>query len=394
MQILVDCCNYFLNNHNNGDIAIYQVFVKRIKHFWPNAEIDWITRDPDLIRKSIPEVKPLFLRQLHHWQLFEATHQPMMPCFQPTISRWMKLSLTDKVKKILVERHFQPTISGWVKNSFTERVKKIILECRFSPIDEAHDIDLFLRKLRNANIVVALGGGCFSDNFADHARGLLDTLAGGLAFGKTTALMCAGFETISNESLIAKAKSVIPHLQLITCREPSIGPKILSSFGVSNGQVHVTGDDAIELAYNLRTEQIGNALGINIRQTDYSGVDNKLIRLIRSAVQEAGRKFNAPLLCLPISVFGPSDIESVKKITLGYDGFVDAGKKLDNPKHVICQTGKCRIVITGSYHAAVCALAQGIPVVAIAYSLHYMTKFTGLAAQFQGGCTIVNSKRT
>ena len=56
---------------------------------------------------------------------------------------------------------------------------------------------------------------------------------------------------------------------------------------------------------------------------------------------------------------------------------------------VIEQAGRCRIVITGAYHAAVFALSQGIPVVGLA-SDDYSAKFLGLQDQFGLGCETVS----
>jgi polysaccharide pyruvyl transferase WcaK-like protein len=51
--------------------------------------------------------------------------------------------------------------------------------------------------------------------------------------------------------------------------------------------------------------------------------------------------------------------------------------------------GRCRLVVTGSYHAAVFALAQGIPAVTLSNSRYYDGKFTGLAEMFGVGCRVV-----
>ncbi len=52
--------------------------------------------------------------------------------------------------------------------------------------------------------------------------------------------------------------------------------------------------------------------------------------------------------------------------------------------------GGCRVVLAGSYHAAVFALSQGVPVVAVHASDYYQVKFTGLAAMFPGGLSLVD----
>jgi chromosome segregation ATPase len=49
-------------------------------------------------------------------------------------------------------------------------------------------------------------------------------------------------------------------------------------------------------------------------------------------------------------------------------------------------------VLTTSYHAAVFALAQGIPTVCITDSLHYRTKMDGLVHQFGSACTVVATR--
>ncbi|MGH9559873.1 MAG: hypothetical protein ACRD3S_00330, partial [Terracidiphilus sp.] len=46
--------------------------------------------------------------------------------------------------------------------------------------------------------------------------------------------------------------------------------------------------------------------------------------------------------------------------------------------------------VTGSYHAGVFALAQGIPVVGLIRSAYYEQKFKGLQAQFPGGCRVLD----
>jgi colanic acid/amylovoran biosynthesis protein len=56
---------------------------------------------------------------------------------------------------------------------------------------------------------------------------------------------------------------------------------------------------------------------------------------------------------------------------------------------LIARVGTCRIVVTGSYHAGVFALSQGIPAVCVFNCEYYENKFRGLAAQFGVGCTVI-----
>jgi colanic acid/amylovoran biosynthesis protein len=63
--------------------------------------------------------------------------------------------------------------------------------------------------------------------------------------------------------------------------------------------------------------------------------------------------------------------------------------RFETPAELVRRVGRCRVVVTGTYHGAVFALAQGIPAVGLAQSEMYFDKFRGLAAQFGDGCQIV-----
>ena len=53
----------------------------------------------------------------------------------------------------------------------------------------------------------------------------------------------------------------------------------------------------------------------------------------------------------------------VERLLDGYAPVAISDSAVDSPLRVIEEIGHCRIVITGSYHAGVFALSQGIPVV-------------------------------
>jgi colanic acid/amylovoran biosynthesis protein len=55
----------------------------------------------------------------------------------------------------------------------------------------------------------------------------------------------------------------------------------------------------------------------------------------------------------------------------------------------VARAGGCRVVVAGSYHAAVFALAQGVPAVGVARSPYYATKMEGLRERFGGRFEVV-----
>jgi polysaccharide pyruvyl transferase WcaK-like protein len=57
------------------------------------------------------------------------------------------------------------------------------------------------------------------------------------------------------------------------------------------------------------------------------------------------------------------------------------------------RAARCRVLVAGSYHAALFALAQGVPAVSVAASPYYLDKFLGLQAQFGRWCRVVRVDR-
>lgn len=97
------------------------------------------------------------------------------------------------------------------------------------------------------------------------------------------------------------------------------------------------------------------------------------------------------MIPVPISgVPGEADAETIRQLLHGYEQQpVDCDEEVDTPLKVIRRIQRCRVVVSGSYHAAVFALAMGIPAIGLAGSAYYEDKFLGLADQFGPGCGVV-----
>ncbi len=176
---------------------------------------------------------------------------------------------------------------------------------------------------------------------------------------------------------------------MLALRESRTGLPLLNAMAIDSSNVVVTGDDAIEQAYNERPEQLGEAIGVNVRVSNYSNVSDKLLAEVRSTLLRFARKHNAPIVPVPIAIQEQvSDVDSIAQLVGDYERY-EGRDKYETPLHVIRQVGRCRIVFAGSYHAAVFALAQGIPAVCLAVSDYYFDKFTGLAEQFGAGCRVI-----
>ena len=111
---------------------------------------------------------------------------------------------------------------------------------------------------------------------------------------------------------------------------------------------------------------------------------------LREPLQQIARSVGAPLRAIPISRL-PDEADALQAEILfeGYDLVEYPDSPIDTPLGVIDEIKHCRLVVTGSYHAGVFALAQGIPVIGLVATEYYQWKFDGLAHQFGEGCRVL-----
>jgi colanic acid/amylovoran biosynthesis protein len=173
---------------------------------------------------------------------------------------------------------------------------------------------------------------------------------------------------------------VLKRVNLICLRETVTGLKLIDSLGVPQENVVVTGDDAIDTACSRRARQVGNAIEVS----------REVLDVVRCPLLEAASILNAALLPLPISRYPEEDDLAVCRFLFeGYNLVQESDYDLSLVEAIIDQIGRCRVVVTTSYHGGVFTLSQGIPVVAWVKSKYFATKLYGLANQFGVGCEVV-----
>ena len=165
---------------------------------------------------------------------------------------------------------------------------------------------------------------------------------------------------------------------------------MMDSLGVASDRVIMTGDDAIEMAYEARPSGWGNAIGVSLRIAGYTEVGQSYIERVRSPLQRAGRQHKSLLIGLPTSSnVKEADLEIIRQILKGYDKVSINWRRFDSPMNLIQQVGRCRLVVTGTYHPAVFALAQGIPAIGLVKSITYINKFSALQDEFGPALQII-----
>lgn len=363
MRILLENSGYPLTNM--GDLAMLQVAAVRLRNLWPSSLIQVITNAPDKLAKFCPEVTPLLSPSHSLW---------FHPIFKQLYD-FMPSSLIQHFPEY--EWNLQMRGFSLVRSLFLGKLKE-------------KRIESFLAAVYSADLVVACGGGYINDVFNKKAFRSLGILGIATKLGKPTVMLGQGLGPLENPKLRAKARKVLSHVNLVTLREMRCGIPLLNSLNLSHIPVITTGDDAIELAYEARGTQLGNGIGINLRMSDYAKTDTKQVETIRLVLQNTANIKDVRLIPIPISQSqSNSDVTAIQKLLLGYDNASDGGKSLDTPLKVIEQVRQCRVVVTGSYHAAVFALSQGIPVIGLANSEYYIDKFMGLSDQFGNGCEVI-----
>jgi polysaccharide pyruvyl transferase WcaK-like protein len=358
---------------NMGDVAMLQVAVSRIAKLWPHASIDIVTEVPERLSLYCPKARPITAWGRKAWfadrGVFGGQFYRLVP--GPVSSNVMEL-----------ERELR-----WRWPSLAQAMIQVRRKLRRT---DNVEMDTYLDALLGSDLVIISGCGGINDTFSKFAMTGLDVLAMASRRGIRTVMFGQGFGPIRDPKIWARAKAVLPSVDVICLRESRAGLPLLHSLGVSPDRVMTTGDDAIELAYKARAEEPENGIGLNLRVIDYSGVDLSLLEKIRPVLHDAASKHGALLIPVPIArSHREADARSIRQVLAGYDDESDGGKNLDSPLEVIRQIGRCRVVVTGSYHGAVFALSQGIPVVGLAKSAYYVDKFLGLADQFGAGCQII-----
>lgn len=357
MRILVDHSGYELLNV--GDVAMLQACLTRLRRQWPDAEIAVITRSPGRLAEYCPGAAAIGESLADRPVIRRAPRKPRL--------------LTEQVWKIT-----GPYLSGRIRPGGTPGW----------PPGTA------IQAVRAADIVVASGGGYITDTWWWHGAGVLSLLAMGQRLGKPTAMFGQGLGPIGMSGLSAQARRVLPGLVALGLREAAMGLDLAMALGARPSAVTVTGDDALELAGGAGPAD-GGALGVNMRVSGYAGVTPATAAAVGEIVLEAASDRKAPVAALPVSRYsGDADLGAIRELTGSGRFRTDVTlTDLRTPRSLVTAAASCRAVVTGSYHAAVFALAQGVPAVCLTASAYYDGKFAGLAGLFPTACSVLSLDR-
>ena len=363
---------------NIGDLAMIAVAVRRMREHWPDASLHVMTSAPALLRAYHPDVRPISDGRL-----------PRLLA-EPLTAAGSRLGLRVAGMASMGSLRARERLLGTLR-ALRSRTAADPGPEPANAEEEAADPgpDISARPavaaaLRGASLIVAIGGGYMNDIDPWQFHRTLDLLNYGVRHGIPTAMVGQGLGPLTEPSLVARAAEVLPHVDLIALREDRVGPHLLAKLGVPSDRVLVTGDDAIELAYALRRDALGTGLGICLRVAEYSPVDVRAQEGVGRAVRAVGGEHTTRLVPLVVSEQGGEDRRSTLPLVAAYPDVAPVQGRFVTPQEVARRVGQCRVVVTGAYHLAVFALAQGIPVVGLSSSRYYDDKLYGLDKMFGG----------
>jgi colanic acid/amylovoran biosynthesis protein len=366
MKILVEPNAH--NLVNVGDIAMLQVAVRRLRERWPDATIGVITDAPAALAGYCPGTSPVSAVGRRIW--------------------FGEALLTNRLLEMLPAHGAAAAsrLGRFVRRTWPRAARWIIAAKCVVKRQPVIELDSFFNAMTSADLLVVSGAGAITDAFAPLALTVLDLVDFAVARGTPTAIFGQGVGPISDKALYDRAGTVLPKVRVIGIRERLHGRPLLRSLGVSDGRVFDTGDDAVELAVERASRAPGRAVGVSIRIARYSGVDNETLADISGALVDIEKRYETEFVGLPVSRYWKEhDAEAIAALL---PGEVEVREPID-AVDIIERIAGCRVVIAGSYHAAVFALSQGVPVLALAASDYYAWKFEGLADEFGRGCTTV-----
>ncbi|WP_084211872.1 polysaccharide pyruvyl transferase family protein [Geoalkalibacter subterraneus] len=367
MKILIDNSGYDILNV--GDTVMLRVALARIKKILPHAKLSILTRAPEVILRSFPGVSPLPPLSKLDLNIIRRPNQRFY--------KWLPWRISVRISDF--EEQLWLNKTNWGLSNYGAIYGSETLKC-----------------LDDFDAVIGTGGGYLNSTFEGHAISVLTLIATAQRLGKPTFLVGQGIGPIKSKRLALTMEKVLNQLDLICIREKNSSYKVLEELCVDSTRIRVTGDDAIELAFNSRPNTLGDFVGLNFRKASYSAIDEKFACDISETICDVVENLNSKIIPIPISLSGLDDDEKAtvnavanKKLLVNFENNSDI-----MGDSAISAVGNCRVVVTASYHAGLFALSQGVSVLGIAKNQYYADKFNGLADMFGNvGCTVWHADR-
>jgi polysaccharide pyruvyl transferase WcaK-like protein len=367
MRILVEPSDYRLLNR--GDAASLCAALDGLRALWPEAVIEVLTEDPASVLAIAPSVTTRSTAGHAAWN-------------------WPEVVGGVVPRRLLGTFDTIPTSADAEIRARWPGLAERRLRRACPAHAGAAEMQGYLAAVAGADLVVVTGMGGITDEFGVYAIGVLGTLSLAAGHGVPSAMLSQQIGPAVSGRLRRVARRVLPDVGMIALRESRRSLSMVRELGVDPGNVRTTGDDTVAFVHALSSPTPGHGMGLNLRAASYSGLDRAMAARVGAVVRAASERLGAPLVGLPVSENEEEDDAGVISRMSDPEDPAPYPAITDLPGFVAL-VQKCRIVVAGSYHAAVFAVAQGVPAVCITNSPYYDQKFAGLRDLFGEGCEVV-----
>lgn len=341
----------------------------RLRTMWPHAQIRVITWAPDEIQRTLPGAIPLSPQGRHE-------------CFDHKLFG----RLSSSANRLGTAFHALDSAAFKYAPNLQALAARMKLKTR-----RRHAAAAFMSALQSTDLFVFSGAGMITDAFAWDAVQSLETLYLAKRLGARTAILGHMLGPVAHQELKRVCCRVLPQVDLISVRERLTSLPFLAECGVPPDQARITGDDALgvlcppDVAPTSRS-----ALGVNVRAAFYSGLNDDTTPQLSAALRRLSQQLGARIE--PLAVAHHKEDDDAAALSAVNIGYSNTSQKPESPQALKQRIATCRVVVAGSYHAAVFALAQGIPALGLVFSPYYEAKFKGLRDLFGSGCRYIDGR--
>lgn len=390
MRILLDQAVH--DHRNNGNNSLLEVALNRLRKFWPETSFEVISISPHFCRVYLPGTHPVYPHNFEIASGLETLHRFMpRPLWQLLFE--LRERLHSQTKFAFTSQGLRSLLS-WFRRGKQQTDLEVSLETGTDIVTESVETSQspaeLYSKIAHYDLYIPTGGGYMCDSDKRFLFQMFDRIEAAVAHSVPVVMVGQGIGPMEDPDLLKRAREVLPLIDYIMIREEHIARPLLDSLNVAQYKVIMTGDDAIELGYQARSNKLGTGIGLSLRVATYTQVNEKHIEAIRPIVLKAAKKYNAELIAAPIDV-NEADMNYIEEIMKGHNKISSGWQKFETTSDVIKRISRCRVMIAGTFHGAVFALSQGIPVVALAKSVEYHNKLSGLTTEFgEKGCQVID----
>ena len=226
-----------------------QIGVKRLRRLWPSASIGVLTESPSNLALFCPEAKPIPRSGRDVW----LGDNPILGGINRLLPRSAARSAS--------------TLNRALRLRYPDAFRRL-MHLRLGIRDRGNvrpQVDAFIEAIKHADLFVVCGAGGFTDSSRAWNISTLNTIEEAVQRKIPVVMFGQGMGPLNDILVQRRARKVLPKVSLLSLRGGRDGKKLAESMGLNPTRLIVTGDEAVELAYQARATKAGEAVGINLR---------------------------------------------------------------------------------------------------------------------------------